>query len=146
MLNGLLIIGSALIVTTVVIHVIGLSLALAFFHTWGGRIVTRGKYAGLLIVLSVTVLGIFFLHALEMFCWALLYMWLGEFETLERALYFSAVTFTTLGYGDITLNRDWQLLSGFEAANGIILVGVSTAFIFAILRGLHGAVFKLNID
>jgi voltage-gated potassium channel Kch len=55
---------------------------------------------------------------------------------MERALYFSTVTFTTLGYGDITLQERWQLLSSFEAANGIILFGVSTAFVFVAIRKL----------
>ena len=98
------------------------------------------RFGGALLVLSFAVLSVFFLHTLEIWCWAVLYVWFGEFESLERALYFSTVTFTTLGYGDITLSPDWQLLSGFEAASGIILVGVSMAFIFAILRGLHAAV------
>ena len=65
---------------------------------------------------------------------------LGEFESLERALYFSTVTFTTLGYGDLVLNVRWQLLSGFEAVNGIILFGVSTAFVFAVMRRMFEAI------
>ena len=64
-------------------------------------------------------------------------MWLGEFDSLEPALYFSTVTFTTLGYGDITLTEGWRLLSAFEAANGIILFGVSTAFVFAMIQKIY---------
>ncbi len=82
----------------------------------------------------VTVLGIFMIHTFEVWLWAILYLLLGEFESLERALYFSTITFTTLGYGDIILNVRWQLLSGFEAVNGIILFGVSTAILFAVMR------------
>ena len=55
---------------------------------------------------------------------------------LARALYFSTVTFTTLGYGDITLLPRWQLISAFEATNGIVLFGVSTAFIFTVIQRL----------
>ena len=58
----------------------------------------------------------------------------GNFEAMERALYFSTVTFTTLGYGDITLLPRWQLLSAFEATNGIVLFGVSTAFVLTVLQ------------
>ncbi len=86
--------------------------------------------------LVLVVLGIFFVHALEIWSWAFLYLWLEQFESMERALYFSTVTFTTLGYGDITLDERWQLLSSFEAANGIILFGVSTAFVFTVIRML----------
>ena len=55
---------------------------------------------------------------------------------MQSALYFSTVTFTTLGYGDITLQERWKLLSSFEAVNGIVLFGVSTAFVFAVLKRL----------
>ena len=52
----------------------------------------------------------------------------------EIAVYFSFVTFTTLGYGDITLSEGWRLLSGIQALNGILLVGWSTALIFAVVQ------------
>jgi voltage-gated potassium channel Kch len=87
-------------------------------------------------ILVITIVGIFIVHTVEIWIWAVLYRWLGEFESMERALYFSTVTFTTLGYGDITLHERWQLLSSFEAANGIILFGVSTAFVFGAIRKL----------
>lgn len=69
--------------------------------------------------------------------WAVAYMSLlpdGELATFEKALYFSFVTFTTLGYGDITLSEGWRLLSGIEALNGILLVGWTTALLFAVVQ------------
>ena len=56
----------------------------------------------------------------------------GELAT--RFYYFSFVTMTTLGYGDITLNSDWRILSGLEAIDGILLIGWTTAFLFAVLQ------------
>jgi hypothetical protein len=81
---------------------------------------------------------------LEIWFWALFYLWIGEFAELERALYFSTVTFSTLGFGDITLQDRWQLLSSFEAMNGIILVGVSTGLIFAIIQKLYKSAMKMG--
>jgi voltage-gated potassium channel Kch len=52
----------------------------------------------------------------------------------ERALYFSIVTYTTLGYGDIVLDENWRLLSSFQAANGIIIFGWTTAVIIVAIR------------
>ena len=101
--------------------------------------VGRRNYIAVIGVLVLTIVGLFLMHAFEIWSWAVLYVWLGEFESFERALYFSTVTFTTLGYGDITLQERWQLLSGIEAVNGIILFGVSTAFLFAIMRKLFEA-------
>ena len=57
-----------------------------------------------------------------------------QLDTFEQAVYFSMVTFTTLGYGDIRLGPDLRLLSGIEALNGILLVGWTTALLFAVLQ------------
>jgi choline-glycine betaine transporter len=54
--------------------------------------------------------------------------------SIEEAVYFSFVTFTTLGYGDITLSEGFRVLSGIQALNGIILVGWSTAMIFSVVQ------------
>lgn len=87
-----------------------------------------------LLVLSVFfIIGI---HTIEAWAWAYVYYALGEFSNMEEALYFSVVTSTTLGYGDITLSPEWQLLSTFEAMGGLLLFGVSTAALIAITRKL----------
>ena len=85
-----------------------------------------------------TAIVLMLLHVVEVLLWALAYLLflpgdhLGSFE---EAAYFSVVTFTTLGYGDITLvEHDWRLLSGIEALNGILLVGWTTAFLFAVVQ------------
>ncbi len=128
-----------MIALTVVIHIAGIIGLIAYLKARGTRIVGHRNYIAMTRVLVVTILGIFFVHTAEIWIWAVLYLWLGEFESMERALYFSTATFTTLGYGDITLQERWQLLSSFEAANGIILFGVSTAFVFGVSRKLFEA-------
>jgi hypothetical protein len=138
--GGQLLIGSAMIALTVVIHTGGLIALVAYLKGHGLRAVGDGSYFVMTRVLVLTILGIFLLHTLEIWCWAVLYLLLGELEGLERALYFSTVTYTTLGYGDIVLKERWQLLTSLEAANGIILFGVSTAFVFTVLRKLFDAV------
>ena len=57
--------------------------------------------------------------------------------SLEPALYFSTVTFVALGYGDIVLDAPWRLLSAIEAANGVILIAWSTAFMFGVTARLR---------
>jgi hypothetical protein len=83
--------------------------------------------------------AVFFLalHVFEILMWALTYLalpGLTEIETLEQASYFSFVTFTTLGYGDITLEPPWRVLSGIEAMDGILLVGWTTAMLFSAIQ------------
>lgn len=82
-----------------------------------------------------TAIFLIVLHLIQSALWAVIYMAhpdILEFETFEKALYFSLVTFTTLGYGEITISSDNRILAGLEAINGIILIGWSTAFMFAV--------------
>ena len=62
---------------------------------------------------------------------------LGVLQNLETALYFSMVTYTTLGYGDITLDEQWRLLSAFQAVNGLVIAGWSTALLFALIQKIY---------
>jgi hypothetical protein len=80
----------------------------------------------------------FMVSVLDAVLWAYTYLAVGAIEGVEPALYFSMVTFTTLGYGDIALGDDWRLLASFEAANGIIMFGWTTALVVAYVQRLSG--------
>jgi len=136
MLGWQIVIGSAMIALTVAIHTVGIIGLIVWFRAYIPRLVENHSIVAMTSILMIAIVGIFLVHTAEIWLWAWLYLWLGEFVDIERALYFSTVTFTSLGYGDITLQESWQLLSGFEAANGIILFGVSTAFLFGAIRRL----------
>ena len=84
-------------------------------------------------ILIATSAFLISLHLIQASIWALVYLLLPgvtEFQTFEKAVYFSLVTFTTLGYGEITIDSMNRILAGLEAINGIILIGWSTAFMF----------------
>ena len=83
---------------------------------------------------SLSRLVLLTIHTIEAWCWAFVYLALGEFATIEDALYFSVVTSTTLGYGDVVLSDGWRLLSTFEAMGGLILFAVSAAYLLALLK------------
>jgi len=83
------------------------------------------------VAMVATVLGIFLLHTVEIWIWAALFFGIGEVANFEDALYFSTVTFSTLGYGDITLAPQWRLLASLEAINGFILIGWSISYLVA---------------
>jgi len=136
MLSSQIFIGSAMIALTVVIHTAGIIGLVVWFKAHFSRFMENLSVAPMTGILVIVIVAIFLVHTVEIWLWAVLYTWLGEFAEFERALYFSTVTFTSLGYGDITLQERWQLLSSFEAANGIILFGVSTAFVFVAIRKL----------
>ena len=141
-------IGAALVIITVIMHAIGTT---AWLRVLGRRYaddegqVLAGKT---LHVLIGTVIVLLVLHTLQIVVWAYAYLTIvpaGELDTFEEATYFSFVTFTTLGYGDITLSEGWRLLSGIQALNGIMLVGWSTAMLFAVVqRTWQGMAHKLR--
>lgn len=135
-------VGSLLIAATVIIHIMGIVGLIRFISSWIPRLGSRTSYVGMLELLTLTVIALFLLHTLEIWIWAVFYMLCGEFTDLGRALYFSTVTFSTLGYGDITLTDRWRLVSSFEAVNGVILFGISTAFVFAVIQRIYATVSK----
>ena len=77
------------------------------------------------------------IRVLEAVVWASTYILIGALEHFEQALYFSMVTFTTLGYGDVTLENQWRVLGSFEAANGIIMFGWTTAIVFFAVQRIY---------
>ena len=84
-----------------------------------------------------TAVFLLLLHVIEVHLWALVYVFLpgqAGLNNYAEAVYFSIVTLTTLGYGDITLNAQWQLLSGMEAMVGIMVFGLTTATLFAVIQ------------
>ena len=104
------------------------------------------KSVSLLIYTSFFLL---LLHFIQSGIWALTFYLLPgitEFETLEKAIYFSLVTFTTLGYGEITISSTNRILAGFEAINGILLIGWSTAFMFSVVQYIWKREFKSKND
>ena len=67
---------------------------------------------------------------------------LGEFSDVYEAVYHSAVNFTSLGYGDIVMSKRWKLMGPLEAANGVLMFGMTSAALMAILQQL----IKVELD
>ncbi len=122
--------GAGMIALTTLIQGVFTMLGVERLHDNVDRHPTRSLFRSTL-KLSVFVMWLFLAMVIEVWAWAILYLALGAFESVEAALYFSTVTFTTLGFGDITLGEEWRLLSSFEAANGLLMFGWSTALVFA---------------
>ncbi|MEO0399348.1 MAG: ion channel [Pseudomonadota bacterium] len=133
-------ISGALIAATTFVHGVSIAAAGAFFRAT--RIQTRGVSRFLhdsfiLVVMSLMMMAA---HSLEIWMWAETFLRIEIFEGIEPALYFAAVSFTTLGFGDVLLEPPWRLLAGAAAANGLLLFGLSAAFMVdtCIKLGLGG--------
>lgn len=136
-LLGNLGVAAIMVVATVIIHFLGLMVLIRMLDHQGRRVDHWHKIARHSVLLVVAVLGIVLLHSMEIWAYAALYLALGVFSGLEPALYFSTVSFTSLGYGDIVLGPDWRILGAIEAANGLILFGWSTAFLLSMMGKLR---------
>jgi len=91
----------------------------------------------LLSLLGMTLTVLTSLHVLQILIWAVAYRLIPEINVLrdlEEAVYFSLVTFTTVGYGDIVMEKGWRIMAGIEALNGILLLGWSTAVLLAVAQ------------
>jgi len=90
-------------------------------------------------VMAIVALAVFSVLIVEIWVWALLYHFtdIHDIPDLETALYFSTAMFTTLGSGDVMLDKEWRLLGTIEGANGFLLFGWSTAFIFEVVSKVY---------
>lgn len=119
---------------TVVIHLTGLALLVRTLRSHH-RLVRPLKSAPVAILMIATA-TIFAIHTAEIWLYALLYVLLGAFRNFEVALYFSTVTYSSVGYGDVLLSQQWRILGAIEGATGILMIGWSTAFLVSMLGQL----------
>src|SRR5262245_15114350 len=125
-----LLIAWCLMASCVVIHATAMTAA----ARWRGRVATAGPAFWASARLFVRLAGwIILFHLIEITIWALYYLWQDAMPDLQSALYFSAVTYTTTGYGDLVLPKEWRLLGAVEALTGILMCGWSTGFFFAVV-------------
>jgi hypothetical protein len=130
--------GLGILVATTVIHVAAMTITVWFtrgIHAERWKLSQR-RTATILIV--IVVLLMFLATLVESFLWALVYLVSDVFPALEPALYFSTVTYTTLGYGDLVVGPDWRILASIQAANGVIMFGWTTGIIIAAVQRLYG--------
>jgi hypothetical protein len=134
-------VGVVAIICTILIHVLPLRATV--------DLVRRERRLGRVGVHPWRDVGIFILivlyallaHLVEIALWGLLFIICGEFPDFGTAFYHSAVNYTSLGYGDVIMTSSWRLLGPLETADGMLLFGVSTAILFAVIQWLVQARF-----
>jgi voltage-gated potassium channel Kch len=131
-LQGILLMG-----LTVFVHAVGTSILIkalkryrAFWERHMGLILTTLSLTGVLATLVS-------LHLLEIGIWAVFYNGLGLFPDFETSAYYSLVTYTTVGYGDVVLPQEWRLIGTTEALIGIMMTAWSTAILIGIVTTVY---------
>jgi hypothetical protein len=138
MLFAALLVASLMVVLTVAIHFFGVTVLLRLLRRRTSPHAADPLHRQAVLALIV-VLGLIALHGLEVWAYAALYLVLGEFRTLEEALYFSAVSFSTAGFGDVVMTSRWRVISAVESINGFVLIGWSTAMLVTVTARMRRA-------
>ena len=137
-------IASIIVVINTMIHAGGMAIGLNLFIMVHEKRLAMASMMTRSLVIGGLVLVMFVTTLVEASVWASTYIVLGAIPEFEKALYFSTVTYTTLGYGDIVLEDRWRLLSSFEAANGIIMFGWTTALINVAINQVSQSLSKIK--
>jgi len=136
MMSTEILLGCVMIVICMAIQCVVVSLLLRGLRTLekknliGSSIISSS--ALLIAVLLVLLAGNLFQAVL----WAAMFLAGGQFEDFSTAFYHSLVNFTTLGYGDVVMSTDWRLLGALEAANGVLMLGLTTSVLYSTVSAL----------
>lgn len=131
-------IGSILIIISVVIQVTFIDTTIRVLQ----RTYTKSEHLNpklfeFVFTLSAITLWLLIALSVIIWMWAFVMLGLGIFGDVEESVYFSLVSFTTLGFGDIILPKEWRILSGFIAANGFVIFGLNTAVLIEAITKLR---------
>jgi hypothetical protein len=124
-----------LVLVTVAIHAAGFSgLLRAMLRS---HAVDKSGFRPVTLLVMGLTCWLLLIHLVEIAVWGLFYFWQGCLPDFETALYFSGVTYTTVGYGDLVLPKPWRMLAPVEAMTGILMCGLSTGLFFALVSRWH---------
>ena len=126
----------ALLATCVIIQSMGM-LVLIHWLARARRVLESPSRSRRVALLLRLFLGIVLLHLIQVGLWAVVFWRAQEVPNLETALYFSLATYTTIGFGDVVVGPGWRMLAGIEGLTGMLLVGWSTAFVFAVVNRMY---------
>jgi hypothetical protein len=127
---------AVIVAVCLIIHVVGILLMAEWLFSHRDNLERTASTRQFALLIVALFGGIMCLHIIQTSLWALFYYFQDLFSDFETSLYFSMVSFTTLGYGDVLLPRRWRLLGVIEGFSGVLLCGVSTAFIFAAVNAM----------
>jgi hypothetical protein len=131
--------GLLLIALTIAIHVTGVTLMVSVLHGFRLRLESRSPgfpriFA--IVIGTITTMGLLLatLHMIEATLWAATYLWLGALGSPEAAMLYSVDSIATRGASELVLQSHWRMMGALEAVDGVLLFGISTAFLFTVMQ------------
>jgi voltage-gated potassium channel Kch len=134
--------GGFLVAATVAIHAAGAIGLLWFLAKYRPIVLRRDSVSFSVMRIAWIVSALILVHLAEIATWALFYDQKGLFPDFETAAYYSLATYTTVGYGDVVLPREWRLEGASEALVGILMTAWSTALLIGVVNKFHGRVMS----
>jgi hypothetical protein len=132
-----LLIACVLVAATVLVHAAGFSLLLRSLMK--SRAVPPTQTWPIVWWLIKVTWLLILVHVAEITVWALFYLWGGCLPDAESAFYFSGVSYTTVGYGDLVLAKPWRMLAPLEGLTGILMCGLSASLFFALVSRIYAS-------
>ncbi len=132
----LVVLAIALLATCVIVQSLGMLVLIRWLSRVRRVLESRSTYLRVALLLRLFG-GIVLLHLVQVGLWAVVFWRAHELPNVETALYFSLATYTTIGFGDVVVGPGWRVLAGIEGLTGILLVGWSTAFVFAVVNRMY---------
>jgi len=138
-------VGSIAVAGTIFTHALVVLVTIELVR-WRRRLSNAGFWIDLSIV-ALAIGAALIAHLVDICLWAALFVLCGQFSEFGSAYYYSAADYTTLGYGGALVTPAWRMLEPLEAANGMLMFGVSTAIVFAVIQVMVQARFTdLRVD
>lgn len=141
-----LLLGIAVIIVNMGVQTLATLLLVRYLAKKSINYSDNATFSSDLRVLSSVLLLLFAGHLVQFYIWALLFVFLGEFNSMDVAYYHSMVNFSSLGYGDIVMSERWRLLGAMEACNGILMFSLSAGVIFSIISNLFRRYYEKSKD
>lgn len=137
--------GTVLLIFSAFIHVSVVAFSIPIFGRIAARMPEHKRpRLRVLVLLAAAVFVLVFAHTLQVWTWAVSFLLIGDLQDLPTSFYFTTVTYTTLGYGDIVLGEGARIVATFCAITGLLTFGISTAFLIGVLSRIMPNVFSGN--
>ena len=128
---------TAMVVVTILIHGAGITALARGLQIETGVAEAHHNFSmKRAAAILVIVLALFTLHGIEIWLYAAVYLAIGAVQNLEAAVYYSTITYASIGFGDSEMVRSWRLVGAIEGINGVLLLGWSTAFFVTVVARL----------
>ena len=125
--------GSVVLGLCSLLHLVFISWWIGILKSFTIKVSGTGRFQSVFVPIAGTFALLIFSHTVQVWIWAIILIRLGALPELFQAIYFSLITYTTVGYGDLILSDPFKIFGAMASVTGLLNFGVSTAVLVAVL-------------